>query len=241
MPSLEAASPVRTRTLRLGGTYESSVEARVSPLYDRFGRENVTILAGRGQVTLVLSAAGPEAEARLDEMEGAFAAAVGRDVFGHGDESLAGVVIEHLRRRGWRLAVAESCTGGLVASRLVTVPGASDTFVGGVVAYSNALKTQLLGVPSEVLAAHGAVSHTVAEAMATGVLRLGAECGAGVTGIAGPTGGTAGKPVGTVHMAVATPGGVRHAHHQFPGNRDLVRELAAGFVLDLLRRALEEV
>jgi nicotinamide-nucleotide amidase len=212
----------------------------VSPLYERFGRERVTILASRGQVSLVLTAAGAAAEAELVEMETAFAAAAGADLFGRDEETLAGAVLRLLRGRGWRLATAESCTGGLVSFRLTAVPGASDSFVGGVVAYSDPLKERLLGVPAAVLAGHGAVSREAAEAMAAGACALGAECGLAVTGIAGPSGGSEAKPVGTVHIAAASPEGVGHAGHRFSGNRQMVREFSANFALDLLRRRLED-
>jgi len=228
------------RTLRLGGTYESAVEERVAPLYGRFGRANVTILAGRGLVDLVLAAEGDDAASRLAEMEELFAVAAGADLYGRDDDTLAAVVLELLRRVGWTLATAESCTGGLVAARLTAVPGASDVFLGGVVAYANSVKERLLGVSTELLADHGAVSREVAEALATGARTLGADCGVGITGIAGPSGGTPAKSVGTVHIAVATPGGTRQLERRFPGDRTAVREFAANFALDLTRRALEE-
>jgi nicotinamide-nucleotide amidase len=157
-----------------------------------------------------------------------------------GRRRLAAVVLEALRRRRRTLAVAESCTGGKIGERITAVPGSSDVFVGGVVAYSDALKRERLGVPAPLLAAHGAVSREVAEAMARGALALGADCAIAVTGIAGPGGGSDEKPVGTVHLAVAAAGALRHACHRFPGHRELVREFAANFALDLLRRVLEE-
>jgi nicotinamide-nucleotide amidase len=238
LPRWVAAAGLETRTLRLAGVYESQVEQRVSPLYPRFGRERVTILAARGQVSLVLSASGPRAREELAEMEAAFSEASGGDLYGRDQDTLAGAVLGLLGRRRWRLATAESCTGGLVGFQLTAVPGASEHYVGGVVAYSNRLKGELLGVAGELLAAHGAVSRETAEAMAWGACALGAECGLAVTGIAGPSGGSAEKPVGTVHIAVATPRGARHTQHRFSGNREMVREFSANFALDLLRRAL---
>ncbi|HPC83248.1 MAG TPA: CinA family nicotinamide mononucleotide deamidase-related protein [Thermoanaerobaculaceae bacterium] len=236
LPRLGPASGILTRTLRLAGVYESLVEQRVRHLYERFGRENVTILAARGQVSLLLLAAGPDAATQLEEMDREFATLAGPDLFGRDDDTLASAVLAALRRRGWTLAVGESCTGGLVASQLVAVAGASDVFVGGAVAYADALKRGLLGVRDEVLSAQGAVSREVAEAMADGARALGASCGLGITGIAGPTGGTPDKPVGTVHMTAVTPEGRRHQLHRFPGDRQTVRELTAVFALDLLRR-----
>jgi nicotinamide-nucleotide amidase len=240
LPRWREAAGVAVRTLRLAGVYESAVEQRVSHLYERFGRDAVTILAGRGLVDLVLITDGDGAEQRLAEMEGAFRAIVGPDVYGDDDDSLAGVVLEVLRRRGRTLAVAESCTGGKIGERITAVPGSSDVFVGGIVAYSDSLKRERLGVPAPLLAAHGAVSREVAEAMARGALALGADCAIAVTGVAGPGGGSEEKPVGTVHLAVATPATSSHARHRFPGHRELVREFAATFALDLLRRTLEE-
>lgn len=240
LPRWVAAAGVATRTLRLAGVYESQVEQRVSPLYERFGRERVTILAARGQVSLVVSASGPQAVKELAEMDAAFSAAAGADLYGRDETTLPAAVLALLDRRGWRLATAESCTGGLVGFQLTAVPGASVRYAGGVVAYSNDLKERTLGVPAELLAAHGAVSREVAEAMARGACALGVECGLAVTGIAGPTGGSEEKPVGTVHIVAATPAGTRHSRHHFSGNRDMVREFSANFALDLLRRALVE-
>lgn len=240
LPRWSASAGVLTTTLRLAGVYESQVEQRVSPLYDRFGRERVTILAARGQVTLVLSTSGELAGAELAEMEVAFSAAAGPDLYGRDGDTLAGVVLALLGRRGWRLATAESCTGGLIGAQVTSVPGSSASYLGGVVAYSNEVKRRLLGVPEEVIEVHGAVSREAALAMANGARALGAECGLAVTGIAGPDGGSEEKPVGTVHIAAATPAGTRHAHHQFPGDRAMVREITANFALDLLRRALVE-
>jgi len=239
-PRLATGSRVAMRTLRLGGVYESLVEARIGHLYERFGRERVTILAGKSQVFLVLSASGSDASSELAEMERAFVKLAGADLYGFDEDTLAGVVLDALRTGGWRLATAESCTGGLVGHLITAVPGASDVYVGGVVAYSNALKQRLLGVPEKLLLARGAVSREVAEAMARGALALGAECGLAITGIAGPAGGSEDRPVGTVHMAVATPRGLVHAHQCFPGDRGMIREYAANFALDLVRRQVAE-
>ena len=240
VPRLGGGAPTAVRTLHLAGVYESAVEERVSPLYGRYGREAVTILAGRGVVDLVLTAAGEGADAVVAAMERDFAAVAGDDLYGRDQDTLAGVVLARLRERRWRLAAAESCTGGMVGALLTAVPGASDVFVGGVVAYANALKEGLLGVGAELLTAHGAVSGEAAAAMAEGALRLGAECALAVTGVAGPGGGSETKPVGTVHIAVATPALRRAVHRRFPGDRATVRELAANTALDQLRRALLE-
>jgi nicotinamide-nucleotide amidase len=235
-----SANRTVVRILHLGGVYESGVEERVSPLYDRFGRENVTILAQRGQVDLVLSAAGEHAAELVAEMEREFSEVVGRDLFGRDQDTLPGVVLALARRLGWRLAVAESCTGGLIGARLTSVAGASEAFVGGLVAYADEVKRSALGVRAETLERHGAVSRETAEEMARGACRLGADCALAVTGIAGPGGGSEQKPVGTVHMAVATPAAVAPFVRCFPGDREMVRALAATFALDFLRRVLED-
>ncbi len=227
------------RTLVLTGALESLVEERVRSLYDRFGRENVTILAATGVVRLVLTAAGEAAWAasRLDEMTAAFSAAAGDDLAGIDIGGPAEAVLETLRRRGATLAVAESCTGGLVGALLTEVAGSSDVYLGGMVPYSNSAKERLLGVPADLFAAHGAVSDAVALAMAEGArTRLAADWGVGITGIAGPSGGTPEKPVGLVYWAVAGAAGQWHGHRVFPGDREAVRRWSATMALDLLRR-----
>lgn len=145
-----------------------------------------------------------------------------------------------LRARGLTLGVAESCTGGLVGHALTNIPGSSDSFLGGIIAYANAVKRDLVGVPQELLVAHGAVSRPVALAMAQGVRRvLGVDVGLSVTGIAGPTGGTSEKPVGTVHIAVAGPWGEAAEHHVWDADRVGNKALSALAVLALLERELE--
>lgn len=230
-----------SRTLLLGGVVESDTEQEIHHLYDEFGRENVTILAHYGVLRLVLSAEGEEQVAldRIDEMERAFRAVLGDDVAGVDVSGLPEVVLEGLRQRGETLATAESCTGGMISAALTDVPGASDIFRGGVVSYSNDAKEKLLGVPHEMLVQHGAVSEEVARAMATGArAQLGADWGIGITGIAGPTGGTEEKPVGLVHWAVAGPNEVSSGQRVSLGNRSIVREWSMNAALDLLRRRL---
>jgi len=234
----------QSRTLLLGGVFESDVEERVRDVYDRFGRDDISILASYGVVRLVLSAEGADSDVddRLDEMEAAFRDRLGDDVVAVGVDGLAEAVIADLRRRELTLATAESCTGGLVSARLTDVPGASDAFVGGVVSYSNEVKENQLGVSHDALVEHGAVSDEVARAMASGVRsRLDADWGVGITGIAGPSGGTEDKPVGLVHWAVAGPDGVAAEHRVFRGNRSVVREWSCNSALDLLRRCLAGV
>jgi len=230
-----------SRTLIVGGVLESEVEGRLRPLYERFERSNITILASNGAVRLVLSARGEAdvAARRLDEMEDAFRAVLGDDVAGRDVSGLAEVVLVLLRDQGSTLATAESCTGGLVSEWLTEVPGSSEVLLGGVVSYSNQAKEDFLDVPQAMLVEHGAVSDPVAQAMALGARgRFGADWGLGVTGIAGPTGGTADKPVGLVHWSVAGPQGVAAQHRIFSGERSVVRRWSANAVLDLLRRSI---
>jgi len=227
------------RTLLLSGVIESEIEARVSHLYDRFGRENITILASPGVVRLVLSCtvAREGGAGELKAMEAAFRSVLGEDLAAVDRDSLEEAVLDQLRRAGATLATAESCTGGLLSARLTEVAGASDVLLGGIVCYSNRAKEELLGVPHELLVAHGAVSEEVARAMAGGAReRLGTDWGVGITGIAGPAGGTADKPVGLVHWAVAGPGGVWHRERVFAGGRAATRQWSANAALDLLRR-----
>lgn len=244
IPEIERRAAGRrreSRTLLLGGVLESEVEGRIRHLYDRFGRHDITILASFGVLRLVLSARGSsdEVECRLEEMEYAFRDVLGDDVAGVDVAGLADVVVAGLIDRGMTVATAESCTGGLVGAAVTDVAGASQAYVGGVVCYSNEVKESAVGVPHAVLVEHGAVSEPVARAMAEGVRRrLGADWGVGVTGIAGPSGGTAEKPVGLVHWAVAGPTGVEAAHRVFSGDRDVVRSWSMNAVLDMLRRSL---
>jgi len=230
-----------SRTLLLGGVYESAVEERVRGLYERFGRDNITILASCGVVRLVLSTGGEPASAqrRLTEMEVAFRELLGADVAGVDVSSLEQAVLAELESARMTLAVAESCTGGLLSARLTDVPGASAVFRGGVVSYSNQAKEDLVGVPHDVLLEHGAVSEPTARAMAAGARSaFGSAWGIGIPGIAGPAGGTADKPVGLVHWAVAGPAAVVADHRVFGGDRPSVRLWSAHVALDLLRRQL---
>lgn len=229
------------RTVRVAGRPESYVEERVRDLYATAGT-STTILASGGTVDLVVTArgAGPsEARARLDAFEGAVRSRLGSDVYGLDDETLAGAVGRLLHRRGETLAVAESCTGGLLGAALTDVAGASTWFRGGLVCYANDLKTSLAGVPEATLRAHGAVSEATARALAAGARRTcGADYGVGVTGVAGPGGGTPDKPVGTVHVALDDGGAGRAVLLGWPGDRDLIRRRSVAAALDLLRRRL---
>lgn len=238
---------LRRRVICMTGRGESDIDAVAAPIYGAW--KNLTpaittsILAHPGQVELHLVAQGDDV-ARLD---GALEAAVqeivtalGAIVFSTDGEALEVVVGRALARAGATIAVAESCTGGLLSGRLTDVPGSSAWVVGGVVAYDNRVKVAHLGVEPAVLETHGAVSTAVASDMARGVrARLGSTIGVGITGVAGPTGGTDDKPVGMVVIAVDGPGTrhvVRTSH--FPGDRAMVRQFSVQRALDLVRRAL---
>jgi len=228
-------------TLRIAGRPESFVDELLRDLYETPGTET-TILASSGSVELVLTARGKDAEeARTlcGVLAGAMRSRLGVDVYGADDESLAVVVSRLLVARAATVAVAESCTGGLLGAALTDVPGSSAWFRGGFVCYANDLKTSLAGVPDALLKAHGAVSEPVARALAAGARRVcSADFGLGVTGVAGPEGGTADKPVGTVHVALADGGEGRAVKLDWPGDRSLIRRRAVTVALDLLRRRL---
>ncbi|HKV12685.1 MAG TPA: CinA family nicotinamide mononucleotide deamidase-related protein, partial [Thermoanaerobaculia bacterium] len=212
-----------TAVLKIAGLPESEVEERIFPAYSEFGREWITILASPGEIRLQATAAGPEPERRerLATMAARLRELAGDAVFAtREEETLESVVGELLRAAGATLTVAESCTGGLLGQKITAVSGSSDYFLGGFITYTNPLKTELAGVPEAMLAEHGAVSEPVARAMAEGVRRaLRSDYGIGITGVAGPGGGSEEKPVGTVHVAVAGPGDgeVHHRKIRFPG------------------------
>ncbi len=234
---------VEVATLKVACLPESDVEERIAPAYAEFGREAITVLAAPGEIRLRLTAAGrpDERRERLEAIAGRLAELVGPALFARDEGTgLEGAVGEALRGRGETLATAESCTGGLIAERITRVPGASDYFLGAAVVYSDRLKREALGVSEEVLAAHGAVSEPVARAMASGVrCALASDYGLGVTGVAGPGGGSEEKPVGTVHLALAGPdGAVEHRLVRLPGDRERVRWMASQWALEMLRRRL---
>ena len=232
-----------TITLKVTGLPESVVEEKIAPAYAEFGRECITILASPGDIRLCATAEGPEPERRrrLKTMGARLAELAGPAVYAfREEETMEKVVGELLRQASATLTLAESCTGGLVAERLTRVPGSSDYFLGGAVTYTNELKTRLVGVPAELIAEHGAVSEPVARAMAEGVRRaLGSDYGIGITGVAGPGGGSEAKPVGTVHIALAAPDGeTDHRRVRFPGDRERIRWFASQLALEMLRRRL---
>jgi len=233
---------IATRELKVAMMGESACDARVAPIYKRFTDVQTTILAGAGEVQLHLKARAASLEAaqqRVDELAGKLEEELRDAVFSDNGESMEQIVGYYLQMRNATLAVAESCTGGLLAERITSVSGSSRYFLGGAVAYSNELKTALAGVPADLIAKHGAVSREVAAALAEGIRkRCGATYGLGVTGVAGPTGGTPEKPVGVVFHGLAGEHGTDVVERSFPGDRKRVRWFASQQALDMLRRKL---
>lgn len=236
------AAALATRTLKIAMLGESLVDARVAPIYKRYADVETTILAGAGEIELHFKArsATPEAaQRRVDEVAGLIEDELDDAVFSRNGESLEQIVGYWLQLRNATLSVAESCTGGLVAERVTSVAGSSRYFLGGAVVYSNRLKSELAGVPSEMIERHGAVSREVAAALAEGIRsRCESTLGLGVTGVAGPSGGTADKPVGLVFHAVASDGGTEVVERNFPGDRKRIRRFASTMALDMIRKKL---
>lgn len=230
------------RVLRVAGMGESAIDEKIAPIYTRYENPQTTILFNSSEVEIHLSAHGrseAEAETLLDDLSEKIEDKLGNSIFAFRGETMEQVVGLKLSVGGFTVAVAESCTGGLIAQRLTDVPGSSKYFVEGVVTYSNASKTRLLGVDPKLILAEGAVSASVAEAMAEGVREhAGTDFGLAVTGIAGPDGGTEEKPVGLVFVALADDAHTEHRRLTLPGDRHLVRWRASQAVLDLLRRRL---
>jgi competence/damage-inducible protein CinA-like protein len=231
------------RVLKISGRAESDVDAQAQPVYSKWTAQAVpistTILAVLGQIELHLTASAErqsDADIALDEAVRQLQDVLGPSVYSVDGRALETVVGDLLRERHLTIAVAESCTGGLLASRLTDVPGSSDYVDRGVVCYSNRAKTELAGVPEALIREHGAVSEPVALAMAEGIrARAGTNIGIGVTGIAGPGGGTEQKPVGTVAVAVVVDGETRVRTFQFFGGRDMVKFQAAQSALNMTR------
>jgi nicotinamide-nucleotide amidase len=230
------------RTLKVAMLGESQVDARVSPIYKRFSDIETTILAGAGEIELhfkTRAATEDAAQRRLDELAGLVEDELDDAVYSRNGESLEQIVGYWLQLRNATLAVAESCTGGLLAERITSVSGSSRYFIGGAVVYSNHLKTELAGVPAEMIDRHGAVSREVAAALAEGIrYRCESTFGVGITGVAGPAGGTPEKPVGLVFHAVASDPGTEVVQRNFPGDRKRIRRFASTMALDMVRKKL---
>ncbi len=232
---------LRRRVLKVTGG-ESDVEEKVAPLYRTFDNPTTTILGAPGMTELHLVASGgspEEAEARIEALASGLRERLGPRLFSEDGRELHQVVAALLVNRGLSLAVAESCTGGLLAARLTSVPGASAFLERGYVTYSNRAKVELLGVEAALLERHGAVSEPVAQAMAAGARqRSGADLTVAITGIAGPDGGTDEKPVGLVFVAMTGAAGESVGRFHFPGDRERIRRQACQAALDMIRRGL---
>jgi nicotinamide-nucleotide amidase len=227
------------RELRVAGMGESAVEQRIKPIYTRYADVNTTILAAPGEIQIHLrmwTEDAVRAQKTLDEILQGFDLALTDRIFSRDGSSMEEVIAHLLTMNNATISAAESCTGGLLAQRLTSIAGSSTYFLGGVVCYSNELKTSWAGVPAETIKAKGAVSSEVAVALADGMRRsVGSTLGVGITGIAGPGGGSEEKPVGTVHIALSHPGGVKERGVRFPGDREAIRWHASQLALDMVR------
>jgi nicotinamide-nucleotide amidase len=233
---------IATRELKITGLGESQCDARVAPIYKLFADVQTTILAGAGEIQLHLKTHAASLEAaqeRVDQLVEKIEEELGDSVFSDNGDSMEQIVGYYLQMRNATLAVAESCTGGLLAERITSVSGSSRYFVGGAVVYSDQLKTAFANVPSELIEKYGAVSSEVAIALAEGIhRRTCATFGLGITGVAGPTGGSETKPVGLVFHALASDQGTEVAERRFPGDRKRIRWFASQQALDMVRRKL---
>jgi nicotinamide-nucleotide amidase len=246
IPRLRAKVPAQfivTRELKITGMGESQCDARVAPIYKTFTDVQTTILAGAGEIQLHLktrAATLDAAQERVDELVELIEAEIGDFVFSDNGDSMEQIVGYYLQMRSATLAVAESCTGGLIGERISSVSGSSRYFLGGAVVYSNEMKTELAGVPARLIQKEGAVSSKVAAALAEGIrTRCDATLGLAVTGVAGPNGGTAEKPVGLVFHALASDSGTEVVERKFAGDRKRIRWFASQQALDMVRRKLK--
>ncbi|HEY1579683.1 MAG TPA: competence/damage-inducible protein A [Terracidiphilus sp.] len=245
LPRLREIVPPRhmaKRTLKAAMIPESQADKLLAPIYTTYTDVETTILAHAGdiQLTLICTHRNKDlAEKRVEELATKLEEALDDWMYSSEGESLEQIVLYYLGLRQATLAVAESCTGGLIAQRITSVPGSSRSFVGGVVVYSNNLKTNFADVPAELIEKHGAVSSEVATALAEGIRqKTGSTLGLGITGIAGPGGGTEAKPVGRVYIAVSDASSTDAFERNFRGDRNRIREWASQHALDLIRRKL---
>jgi nicotinamide-nucleotide amidase len=245
IPRLRERIPLRhiaTRTLKIAMMAESQVDAKVAPIYKTYTDVETTILAGAGEIQLHLRCrkeSQAEAEARVEELAEKIEDELGDAIFSRKGETIEQIVSYLLQMRNMTLAVAESCTGGMLAERITSLGGSSRYFIGGAVVYSNELKTQFANVPKALIDQHGAVSREVATAMAEGIRkRCLSSYGVGVTGVAGPGGGSEQKPVGLVYVALAGEEGTQVVERNFPGDRKRIRQFATLQALEMIRRAL---
>lgn len=256
MPMLEEACMPRLKKLagdmalarriyRTTGIAESTLDARIAPIYDKFKNIQTTVLAKPGQVDVRLTAHGKtqaEADRAVQELADKIENELQDCIFTNTEQSMEEVVGMYLVMKQATIAVAESCTGGMLAERLTAIDGSSRYFMSGIITYSNQSKIDLAGIPPLLLEMQGAVSEEVARGLAEGVReKIGTTVGVGVTGVAGPSGGSEDKPVGTVHIAVAGPNGTTHHRFLFSGNRDRIRWQATQAALNMTRKMLAEL
>jgi nicotinamide-nucleotide amidase len=234
---------IYTRSMKFAGITESDTDSRISPLYSKLKNPQTTILASPGIIEISLmgrSRKDPQdMRQKTDALAEKIKAALADFYISEGEVLFEEFILEELRKKNQTLATAESCTGGGLGNRLTHIPGSSDVFVGGVIAYSNQLKIRLLGVRETTLDQFGAVSRQTAEEMARGVRDLcEADVGLGITGIAGPGGGTAEKPVGLVNLHISTRTWEKGIERKFPGDRQTVKTRSENFALNLIREYL---
>ncbi len=241
---LAGGQRLHSRVFKVVGLPESEADQLIASIYKEYKNPTTTILAAPGAIEVHLrasAASDEEAEALLAELGDKIELALGDHVFSTHGETLEEIVGMYLVMKRKTLAVAESCTGGLLSERLTRIPGSSSFFLGGVVCYSNELKTKLCGVAENLLEQSGAVSKPVAQALAEGIRkRSGASIGVGITGIAGPSGGSPEKPVGLVFISLADERGTQIREFRFPGNRERIRHWASQAALELIRRRVRD-
>ena len=225
--------------------FESALDQRIAPIYTKYKNVETTVLAKPGQVEVRLTARGKsqeEAERQMRELGDQIDRELEEYIFARSEQSLEEVVGMLLTMKHATISVAESCTGGLLGQRLTSVPGSSRYFMSGIITYSNESKMELAGIPPLLLDMQGAVSEEIARGLAESIRqRANTTIGVGITGVAGPTGGSDAKPVGTVHVAVALPAGTVHKQWLFPGDREKIRWQASQAALDMVRRELTKM
>jgi nicotinamide-nucleotide amidase len=245
LAKLAGGAVLARRVYRTTGLAESTLDAKIAPIYTKYKNPETTILAKPGQVEVRLTARSKsqdEAQVLLKELGDQIEQCLDDYIFANSNQSLEEVVGMYLVMKHATIAAAESCTGGMLAQRLTNVPGSSRYFMSGIITYSNQSKIDLAGIPPLLLEMQGAVSEQVARGLAESVReKVGTTLGVGITGIAGPDGGSPEKPVGTVHIAVAAPGETVHREFQFPGDREKVRWQASQAALDTVRRVLSKM
>jgi nicotinamide-nucleotide amidase len=229
--------PLQSLIVRTTNLSEMEIAERIEGFLQRYSQIEIAYLPSIIGVDLKISNI-PDSKVYLN-IDKELKAILGEHIYGYGEETLEEVVGNLCRKKGITIGIAESCTGGLISDKITNVAGSSEYFVGSVVVYSNKLKQQICEVKYETLRKYGAVSKETVIEMAEGIRkRLGTDIGLGVSGIAGPTGATKGKPIGLVFIGIATKSAVDHERHQFSGNRRMIKEKAAAAALDFLRRVI---